>query len=176
MTLIFAKCYNTMCLNCFFFFFSLIVCVPFLICNKLISHFAAMSAVECAFPFHSPFHSTVKPDDDMANKLDNRQNRLQVSIGPCKWIFNEKCQNADIKFYLYTRKNQQDRQLIQIEDTWEKSNLSESHFNPNEPTKIIVHGYNSDMFLTPLIQMKGGLLLFHIILVSIFFLAVGRMR
>lgn len=92
----------------------------------------------------------------MPNKLDNRQNRFQVNIGPCKWIFSEKCPNPDIKFYLYTRKNQQDRQLIYIDETYEKSNLSNSHFNPNDPTKIILHGYNSDMFLTPLIQMKGG--------------------
>lgn len=97
----------------------------------------------------------------MPNKLDNRQNRYQVNIGPCKWIFNEKCPNPDIKFYLYTRKNPQDRQLIHVDETWEKSNLSDSHFNPNDPSKIIVHGYNSDMFLTPLIQMKEGMAIFH---------------
>lgn len=102
----------------------------------------------------------------MPNKLDNRQNRLQVSIGPCKWIFDENCPNPDIKFYLYTQKNPQDRQLIHIDETWEKSNLSDSHFNPNDATKIILHGYNSDMFLTPLIQMKGGSL-FSILLMRI---------
>lgn len=117
------------------------------------------SAVKCAFPFISP----VKHDDDMPNKLDNRQNRFQVNIGPCKWIFSEKCPNPDIKFYLYTRKNPQDRQLIYIDETWEKSNLSDSHFNPSDPSKIILHGYNSDMFLTPLIQMKGGSAIFHLL-------------
>lgn len=97
----------------------------------------------------------------MTNKLDNRQNRLQVNIGPCKWIFSGKCPNSDIKFYLYTRKNPQDRQLIHVDETLEKSNLSNSNFNPDDPTKIILHGYNSDMFLTPLIQMKGGMLRFY---------------
>lgn len=109
-----------------------------------------MSTVRCAFPF-------ISSDAAMPNKLDNRQNRLQVNIGPCKWIFAEKCPNSDIKFYLYTRKNAQDRQLIHVDETWEKSNLTDSHFNPNDPSKIILHGYNSDMFLTPLIQMKGGM-------------------
>lgn len=112
------------------------------------------STVKCAFPFFPNKH-----DDNIPNKLDqdNRQNRLAVSIGPCKWIFNEKCPSSDIKFYLYTRKNQQDRQLIHVDETWDKSNLSDSNFNAGDPTKIILHGYNSDMFLTPLIQMKGGM-------------------
>lgn len=119
---------------------------------------SSSSLVECAFPFISPVKH-----DDMPNKLDNRQNRSQVktvNIGPCKWVFDEKCPNSDIKFYLYTRKNAQDRQLIHVDETWEKSNLSDSNFNPNEPTKIILHGYNSDMFLTPLIQMKRGMFMF----------------
>lgn len=64
------------------------------------------------------------------------------------------CPSSDIKFYLYTRKNPQDRQLIYADGI--NSNLSNSNFNPSDPTKIILHGYNSDMFLTPLIQMKGG--------------------
>lgn len=69
------------------------------------------------------------------------------------------CPSSDIKFYLYTRKNQQDRQLIYADGM--NSNLSNSNFNPGDPTKIILHGYNSDMFLTPLIQMKGGKLLLY---------------
>lgn len=128
--------------------------------NLIYFRFSAIlrpSTVDCAFPF-----IPVKHDDNIPNKLDDnhRQDRLAVSIGPCKWIFNEKCPSNDIKFYLYTRKNQQDRQLIHIDETWDKSNLSDSNFNANDPTKIILHGYNSDMFLTPLIQMKGGTFMF----------------
>lgn len=89
-------------------------------------------------------------------RSDSRQARFQVSIGPCTWIFDRKCPDEDIKFYLYTRKNQIDRQLVHVDDTWKKSNISSSHFNPNHPVKIIIHGYNSDMFLSPLIQMKDG--------------------
>lgn len=109
--------------------------------------------MECAFPF------IPSNQHDTTNKLDeDRQSRLQVDIGPCKWIFNKSCPDPDIKYFLYTRKNQNDRQSIHIDDSWAKSNLSDSYFNPKHPTKIILHGYNSDMFLTPLIQMKEGLL------------------
>lgn len=49
-----------------------------------------------------------------------------------------------------------DRRLIHIGESWEKSNISSSSFNPAHPVKIIIHGYNSDMFLGPLIGMKDG--------------------
>lgn len=49
-----------------------------------------------------------------------------------------------------------DRQNIHIDKTLEKSNLSDSAFNPHLPTKIIIHGYNSDMFLGSLINIKNG--------------------
>lgn len=84
--------------------------------------------------------------------------RFQVSVGPCTWIFDRKCPDNEIKFFLYTKKNRNDRQVIYVDDTWEKSNISQSHFEPNDPVKIIIHGYNSDMFLTPLISMKDGIL------------------
>lgn len=82
--------------------------------------------------------------------------RFQIDIGPCTWIIDRKCPDNDIQFYLYTRSNRKDRQHIYIDDSLEQSNLSESYFNPNHPSKIIIHGYNSDMFLMPLIQMKEG--------------------
>lgn len=162
-------------MTCFFpsFFsppFSLYYCIVFLYCSFLIhlsfdvlfilgisalSLFAiaimfSWRIVDCAFPF-------ISSDKYAANKLEeNRQNRLQVNIGPCIWVFSGKCPNPDIQFYLFTRKNARDRQSIRVDETWQKSNLSDSFFNPNHPTKVIVHGYNSDMFLTPLIQMKEG--------------------
>lgn len=49
-----------------------------------------------------------------------------------------------------------DRQKIHIDKTLENSNLSNSAFNPHFPTKIIIHGYNSDMFLGSLINIKDG--------------------
>lgn len=80
-----------------------------------------------------------------------------INIGPCKWIINKKCPDDDVRFYLYTRKNPKDRQFVFIDETWEKSNLSTSFFDPAHPTKVIIHGYNADMFIHPLLQMKDGM-------------------
>lgn len=79
-----------------------------------------------------------------------------ISIGPCIWTVDRKCPDRDILFYLYTRKNPKDRQFVHIDESLKKSNLTSSHFNKLHPTKIIIHGYNSDMFLHPLQLMKDG--------------------
>ncbi|XP_055381691.1 pancreatic lipase-related protein 2-like [Condylostylus longicornis] len=86
--------------------------------------------------------------------INNRAPRNSITIGPCTWVINRSCPDTDIKFYLFTRSNRHDRQFIHIDETKSKSNLSESFFNPRNPTKIIIHGYNSDMYLGPLISMK----------------------
>ncbi|XP_017835361.2 LOW QUALITY PROTEIN: phospholipase A1 member A [Drosophila busckii] len=72
-----------------------------------------------------------------------------ITIGPCKWAIGRRCPDADIKYYIYTRHNIMDRQCLHIAETMDKSNLTSSYFNPRHPTKILIHGYNSDMFLSP---------------------------
>lgn len=75
----------------------------------------------------------------------------------CEWIFDRACPDTEaIRFYLYTRKNINESQFIHIDDTFETSNLSQSNFNPQHQTKVIIHGFRSDMFLTPLYEMKDG--------------------
>jgi pancreatic lipase-related protein 2 len=71
----------------------------------------------------------------------------------CHWIYNQTCPDPEIRFYLYTRSNPDERQLI---NTGESSNISSSFFNPQKPSKIIIHGFRADMFLTPLFRMKTG--------------------
>lgn len=88
-------------------------------------------------------NNTTQPDRDA------------VFIGPCTWILDRKCPDKDVKFFLFTPSNPDERQPIHIEDSWENSNLSSSNYDARFPVKIIVHGYNSDMQLTPLIDMKG---------------------
>ena len=83
-------------------------------------------------------------------------NTRDIIIGPCVWAIGRECPDNDIKFYLYTRSNPKDRQNLKIGHTREDTNLTNSHFKPNLPTKIILHGYNADMFMHPLIQMKDG--------------------
>lgn len=81
-------------------------------------------------------------------------NRDSIYIGPCTWVIDRKCPDKDVKFWLFTQSNPDERQAIYIGDTWERSNLSTSFYDPTFPVKIIIHGYNSDMQLTPLIDMK----------------------
>uniref|UniRef100_A0A2C9GRW6 Uncharacterized protein n=1 Tax=Anopheles arabiensis TaxID=7173 RepID=A0A2C9GRW6_ANOAR len=84
-----------------------------------------------------------------------KKGRSSFTIGNCVWVVDRPCPDSDIRFYLFTRSNPDDRQYIHIDETWEQSNLSSSYFNPSHPVKVIIHGYNADMFLTPLINMKG---------------------
>lgn len=79
-----------------------------------------------------------------------------ITIGPCKWAIGRRCPDPDVKYYIYTRHNLMDRQSIYIDDSLATSNLTDSYFNPRYPTKILIHGYNSDMFLNPLQRMRDG--------------------
>lgn len=79
------------------------------------------------------------------------------SVGPCTWVINKNCPDENVRFYLYTNKNSKDRQLVHVDTTWDSSNISSSYYDPAHPVKIIIHGYNSDMFLQPLIEMKDGI-------------------
>ena len=79
-----------------------------------------------------------------------------ITIGPCTWAIERKCPDNDITFYLYTRKNPDDRQYLYIDSNLDDSNLTKSYYDSKHPSKIIIHGYNSDMFLHPLQMMKMG--------------------
>lgn len=91
-------------------------------------------------------------DDVTAKPVSNRD----ITIGPCKWAIGRSCPDPDVKYYIYTRLNVMDRQNLHIDQSAELSNLTNSNFNPRNPTKILIHGYNSDMFLSPLQQMRDG--------------------
>uniref|UniRef100_A0A0A1XTJ9 Pancreatic lipase-related protein 2 n=1 Tax=Zeugodacus cucurbitae TaxID=28588 RepID=A0A0A1XTJ9_ZEUCU len=77
-----------------------------------------------------------------------------IVIGPCRWVIGRKCPDEDVRFYLYTRRNPRNRQCLHIDETLDKSNLTSSNFNPRYQTKIIIHGYNADMFMSTLQRMK----------------------
>lgn len=77
----------------------------------------------------------------------------------CGWVDNNRtCPDLfnEIRFYLYTRLNVNESQLIHIDSTLSASNLTRSNFNARHSSKIIIHGFRSDMFLTPLYEMKNG--------------------
>lgn len=79
-----------------------------------------------------------------------------IVIGPCRWVIGRKCPDKDVRFYLYTRRNPQHPQYLNIDETFDKSNLTNSNFNPRYQTKIIIHGYNADMYMSTLQRMKYG--------------------
>lgn len=73
----------------------------------------------------------------------------------CRWITNRTCPDPEVNSSC-TPSNRDEPQLVYIDDSPQSSNLSTSFFNPQKPSKIIIHGFRSDMLLTPLIEMKTG--------------------
>lgn len=79
------------------------------------------------------------------NQNASESNRDKIYIGPCAWVLTpESCPDNDIKFYLYTRSNPEERQLIYAGEKWENSNISSSFYNPKFPVKIIIHGKKNE--------------------------------
>lgn len=72
----------------------------------------------------------------------------------CRIVADQPCPYPDIKFYLYTRRRPEYPQPIAIGNTIDNSNITKSDFDYRLPTKIIIHGYNSDMFLGALVEIK----------------------
>lgn len=91
------------------------------------------------------------------SNLKETSTQMNNVDSPCQWIdVDRKCSDSQIRFYLYTRSNIDDMQLMEIDEDWNDTN-----FNPHVASKILIHGFRSDMFLEPLYQMKTGLLVFH---------------
>ncbi|XP_026480171.1 uncharacterized protein LOC113386617 [Ctenocephalides felis] len=82
-------------------------------------------------------------------------NRRDVTIGSCVLVLARTCPDPDVRFYLFTRRNPTVRQYVIFGRTVEESNITKSNFDPKLPTKVIIHGYNSDMYLGPLIDMRA---------------------
>ena len=108
--------------------------------NVLLIHFTVLTGVS----------TSSHVDEINEDPVDN------ITIGSCSWLLDRKCPDDEVKFWLFTRTNVNDKQLIHVDDTMEHSNLSSSFFNPRHPSKIIIHGYRSDFYLTPLHEMKHG--------------------
>ncbi|KOC69214.1 Lipase member H-A [Habropoda laboriosa] len=77
-------------------------------------------------------------------------------IGPCLVNDNQTCPDKEVTFFLYTKRNQKDGQQVLVDETG--SNLGQTHFVPSNPTKIVVHGYDSDMELSYLVDVRKAYL------------------
>lgn len=74
-------------------------------------------------------------------------------VGPCLVNTNQTCPDDEVTFFLYTKRNPTKGQRIVVTDT--DSNIDDTSFDRSNPTKIIVHGYNSDMQMTSLIDVRN---------------------
>lgn len=70
------------------------------------------------------------------------------------------CPDPDVTFYLYTQNNPEIPEKISAGINSLESNLNETAFDPSKPSKIIIHGYNSDMNLPVLVEIRKGTLFF----------------
>lgn len=86
--------------------------------------------------------------------INNNLRNEGLVLGNCKVVINDICPDPDIKFFLYTKSNPKVPEGVRIGSDPHVSNLTSTSFNPKNPVKIIIHGYNSDMYLNVLVEIK----------------------
>ena len=74
-------------------------------------------------------------------------------IGPCLVNTNQTCPDKEVTFFLFTKRNPKAWQQIFVDGSG--SNLGRTNFNASNPTKIVVHGYDSDMELSYLVDVRN---------------------
>ncbi|KAG7199611.1 hypothetical protein KM043_014214 [Ampulex compressa] len=92
-----------------------------------------------------------------SNAIDAGSPAKDFFVGPCLVNTNQTCPDEEVTFFLYTRRNNETGQRILVDDS--RSNLLQTSFQADKPTKIIVHGYNSDMELGYLVDIRREYLL-----------------
>ncbi|KAJ9580488.1 hypothetical protein L9F63_024331, partial [Diploptera punctata] len=80
----------------------------------------------------------------------------ELHFGRCRLVIDGTCPDPDVKFFLYTRKNPSEPQKVDLSEGM--LNLTSSNFNRNHGTKFVIHGYNSDMHLDVLENIRKAYL------------------
>jgi hypothetical protein len=88
----------------------------------------------------------------VSNTVDDQLGK-DYFVGPCLVNTNQTCPDDEVTFFLFTKHNPDEGQQLLVNDT--ASNLADTNFVATSPTKIIVHGYNSDMQLDYLVIMRN---------------------
>ncbi|XP_076178116.1 uncharacterized protein LOC143152172 isoform X2 [Ptiloglossa arizonensis] len=88
----------------------------------------------------------------VGNTLDQGSPGKDYFVGPCLVNNDQSCPDKEVTFFLYTQRNHEMGQEILVDEGG--SNLADTNFVPTNPTKIIVHGYDSDMRLTYLVDVR----------------------
>ena len=73
------------------------------------------------------------------------QNKNYLSL-----FFSPKFNNITKAYAVYFRRNPTEAQPVEV------YKLRSSNFNSSHPTKLIIHGYNSDMDLDVLVDIRKG--------------------
>lgn len=87
----------------------------------------------------------------VSNTVNNELNK-DYFLGPCLVNTNQTCPDEEVTFFLYTIHNKIEGQQILVNSS--NSNLADTNFVASRPTKILVHGYNSDMQLEYLVDIR----------------------
>ncbi|XP_054259980.1 pancreatic lipase-related protein 2-like [Macrosteles quadrilineatus] len=77
---------------------------------------------------------------------------------PCRLTLpSTKCpDDENIIFHLYTRKNQKGSQIVKVNKS--KDNIEKTHFNPDHPNKVIIHGFKPFPYKSQLTAIKDAYL------------------
>lgn len=95
-----------------------------------------------------------KDDEDLLRKSSKKTSKQTFTLGSCKLVVNKPCPDENVKFFLYNQQFPEFSQEIRVGDSMADSNLLETMFDPKQPVKIIIHGYNSDMTLGALVEIR----------------------
>lgn len=84
---------------------------------------------------------------------NNTLEGTEYFLGPCLVNTKQSCPDEEVTFYLFTKHNPDEGQQLLVNASG--SNLAETNFVATLPTKIIIHGYNSDMKLYYLVDIRN---------------------
>lgn len=99
-------------------------------------------------------HDVLAQIPDLASLIEKtNQTSRDFLLGPCLVKTNNTCPDPEVQFFLYTKSNPETAEQIFLNNT--ESNLSQTNFSSSNPTKIIIHGYNSDMQLDSLVDIRN---------------------
>ncbi|KAH1017512.1 phospholipase A1 member A [Dendroctonus ponderosae] len=84
------------------------------------------------------------------------RNKLQqtLTVGSCKFVINPQCPDPDVTFFMYSTSHPESPEQIFASTHVRGTNLHKTAFNSSKPSKVIIHGYNSNMFLSALTELR----------------------
>ncbi|XP_050310460.1 lipase member H-like [Anthonomus grandis grandis] len=84
------------------------------------------------------------------------QNRLRrtINIGPCRIVLYSECPDPEVTFFMYSTAHPESPEQVYTSTNLRGTNLQKTSFDPRKPTKVIIHGYNSNMFLSALTELR----------------------